>query len=143
MKAGTRRIDANQEMLALGVCNLAGSFVKSMPVTGSFSRTAVNYATGVKTPASGIYTGILVLLVNTSGCMYTQSKNFLQIYYPLRQKSRGFSLTNIHKNQLSAFIEWVPNPINICNATQDELLLHSYGLEHGESANLVGFKDSP
>ena len=57
-----RQVDANQEMLALGLCNLAGSFVQSFPTTGSFSRTAVNSASGVKTPAGGIFTGGLVLL---------------------------------------------------------------------------------
>ena len=50
-------------MIALGLCNLAGSFFRSMPTTGSFSRTAVNFASGVKTQAGGIYTGALVLLV--------------------------------------------------------------------------------
>ena len=35
-------MDASQEMLALGLCNIAASFVQSMPITGSFSRTAVN-----------------------------------------------------------------------------------------------------
>ena len=49
-------------MIALGFCNLAGSFVQSFPTTGSFSRTAVNSASGVKTQAGGIYTGALVLL---------------------------------------------------------------------------------
>ena len=57
-----KQIDANQEMIALGMCNLAGSFVQSFPTTGSFSRTAVNSASGVKTPAGGIYTGGIVLL---------------------------------------------------------------------------------
>ncbi|CAG0890296.1 unnamed protein product [Darwinula stevensoni] len=55
-------IDASQEMIALGLCNLVGSFFCSMPVTGSFSRTAVNAASGVKTPAGGLVTGALVLL---------------------------------------------------------------------------------
>jgi hypothetical protein len=36
--AGSKHVDANQEMIALGICNLAGSFVRSMPTTGSFSR---------------------------------------------------------------------------------------------------------
>jgi MFS superfamily sulfate permease-like transporter len=67
-KAGTRRIDVNQEMFALGICNLVGSFFKSMPTTGSFSRTTVNYSSGVKSPAGGIYTGILVLLVKSLAC---------------------------------------------------------------------------
>ena len=49
-------------MVALGVCNLLGSFVQSMPTTGSFSRTAVNSSSGVKTPMGGIYTGALVIL---------------------------------------------------------------------------------
>ena len=51
-----------QEMYALGMCNLIGSFVQSMPVTGSFSRTAVNSTSGVRTPAGGIVTGLLVVL---------------------------------------------------------------------------------
>lgn len=55
-------IDASQEMIALGFCNLLGSFVSSMPTTGSFSRTAVNAASGVRTTMGGIYTGALVLL---------------------------------------------------------------------------------
>ncbi|KAL0123840.1 hypothetical protein PUN28_005995 [Cardiocondyla obscurior] len=55
-------LDATQEMLSLGLCNIVGSFFQSMPVTGSFSRSAVNNASGVKTPLGGIYTGILVIL---------------------------------------------------------------------------------
>jgi hypothetical protein len=50
-------LDATQEMIALGVCNIFGSFVRSMPVTGSFTRTAVNHASAVKTPLGGIFTG--------------------------------------------------------------------------------------
>ncbi|XP_066949703.1 sodium-independent sulfate anion transporter-like isoform X7 [Macrobrachium rosenbergii] len=60
--AGSKTIDATQEMYALGLCNLVGSFLQSMPVTGSFSRTAVNSTSGVKTPAGGVVTGILVVL---------------------------------------------------------------------------------
>ncbi|XP_050734429.1 sodium-independent sulfate anion transporter-like isoform X4 [Eriocheir sinensis] len=60
--SGGKTIDATQEMYALGMCNIIGSFVQSMPVTGSFSRTAVNSTSGVKTPAGGIATGLLVVL---------------------------------------------------------------------------------
>ncbi|KAK7576361.1 hypothetical protein V9T40_012647 [Parthenolecanium corni] len=55
-------VDATQELFTLGICNMAGSFVSSMPVTGSFSRSAVNHASGVRTPIGGLYTGILILL---------------------------------------------------------------------------------
>nr|XP_005585257.1 PREDICTED: sodium-independent sulfate anion transporter isoform X1 [Macaca fascicularis]XP_015294414.1 PREDICTED: sodium-independent sulfate anion transporter isoform X1 [Macaca fascicularis] len=56
------RIDANQELLAIGLTNVLGSFVSSYPVTGSFGRTAVNSQSGVCTPAGGLVTGVLVLL---------------------------------------------------------------------------------
>ncbi|XP_072501339.1 sodium-independent sulfate anion transporter isoform X2 [Notamacropus eugenii] len=55
-------IDSNQELLAIGLTNLLGSFVSSYPVTGSFGRTAVNAQTGVCTPAGGLVTGFLVML---------------------------------------------------------------------------------
>ena len=55
-------VDVTQEMMALGLCNVASSFVSSIPITGSFTRSAVNHASGVKTTASGIYTGAVVLL---------------------------------------------------------------------------------
>ncbi|XP_063265272.1 sodium-independent sulfate anion transporter isoform X5 [Prinia subflava] len=56
------RIDPDQELLALGVANVLGSFVSSYPITGSFGRTAVNAQSGVCTPAGGLVTGALVLL---------------------------------------------------------------------------------
>ncbi|XP_041362514.1 sodium-independent sulfate anion transporter-like [Gigantopelta aegis] len=65
-KAFARRnnyvIDASQELIAIGAANIIGSFVSSYPVTGSFSRTAVNAQSGVRTPANGIFTGAIILL---------------------------------------------------------------------------------
>lgn len=49
-------------MLALGLCNIASSFVQAMPVSGALSRGAVNHSSGVKTTFGGVYTGIIVLL---------------------------------------------------------------------------------
>lgn len=56
---GGAGINATKEIGALSLCNIIGSFVSSFPVTGSFSRSAVNHATGVKTPIGGIYTSKL------------------------------------------------------------------------------------
>lgn len=50
-------IDASQELITLSLCNIFGSFFSSMPITGSFSRSAVNHASGVQTPFGGVYTG--------------------------------------------------------------------------------------
>lgn len=59
---GGTGIDPTRELVALSLSNVCGSFVSSMPVTGSFSRSAVNHASGVRTPIGGIYTGALILL---------------------------------------------------------------------------------
>ena len=57
----TRKFDATQEMIALGFTNIFGSFFGAFPATGSFSRSAVNHNSGVRTPLGGIFTGTLVL----------------------------------------------------------------------------------
>ncbi|RDA85765.1 hypothetical protein CP532_6292 [Ophiocordyceps camponoti-leonardi (nom. inval.)] len=55
-------INPSQEMVAIGVTNLLGPFLGAYPTTGSFSRTAVNSAAGVRTPAGGLVSGLLVLV---------------------------------------------------------------------------------
>jgi SulP family sulfate permease len=46
------KIDANQELKALGLSNIIGSIFQSYPTTGGFSRTAVNDDAGAVTPMS-------------------------------------------------------------------------------------------
>lgn len=58
-----KSLDATQEMFALGLCNIFGSFVRSMPITGSFTRTAVNHSSGVKTTLGGLFTGISIVYI--------------------------------------------------------------------------------
>jgi SulP family sulfate permease len=63
MAAKTRdRIDPNQELVGQGLANLLGSFSQSFPVSGSFSRSAVNLNSGAKTGLSNVYVGLFVLL---------------------------------------------------------------------------------
>lgn len=57
-----KMLDATQEMLALGLCNIFGSFFMAMPTCGAFTRSAVSQASGVKTPFAGLYTGLIILL---------------------------------------------------------------------------------
>lgn len=49
-------------MIAVGLCNIFSSFFSAMPTTGSFTRSAVNHTSGVRSPLSGAFTGALVLL---------------------------------------------------------------------------------
>ncbi|KAG5927657.1 hypothetical protein E4U42_001979 [Claviceps africana] len=55
-------IDPSQEMVAIGMTNILGPFLGAYPSTGSFSRTAIQSKAGVRTPAAGLVTGIVVLL---------------------------------------------------------------------------------
>ncbi|CAB3224267.1 unnamed protein product [Arctia plantaginis] len=57
-----KTLDATQEIVALGFCSVISSFFRSMPVNGSFSRSAVSEASGVRTPGAGLYTGVIVIL---------------------------------------------------------------------------------
>ncbi|EAR09153.1 SulP family inorganic anion transporter [Reinekea blandensis] len=53
-------IDANKELVGLGLANVVGSFFKAMPVTGGFSRTAVNNNAGANTGLAAIITAVLI-----------------------------------------------------------------------------------
>jgi SulP family sulfate permease len=56
------RIVSNSELLGLGAANLASAVSGGFAVTGSISRSAVNYAAGANTPlASVISAGLIVL----------------------------------------------------------------------------------
>ena len=55
-------ISAQRELIGLGAANLAGCFFKCMPVTGGFSRSAVNYQAGAKTVFAGAITAVALTL---------------------------------------------------------------------------------
>ncbi len=56
------KINPNQELIAIGVNNTLGTLFSAYPSTGSFSRSALKSKSGVRTPAAGIPTGIVVLI---------------------------------------------------------------------------------
>jgi len=55
-------IEAGQELFALGMANLVGACFSCYPVTGSFSRSAVNQMTGACTQLAGMITSMMMLL---------------------------------------------------------------------------------
>jgi sodium-independent sulfate anion transporter 11 len=56
------KIDPNQELIAIGVTNTFGTLFGAYPATGSFSRSALKAKSGVRTPAAGILSGIIVIV---------------------------------------------------------------------------------
>ncbi|WP_340638148.1 SulP family inorganic anion transporter [Salinicola tamaricis] len=57
------RISPDQELIGLGSANLAAAFTSGMPVTGSLSRTVINFDAGARTPAAGALAAFGVGLV--------------------------------------------------------------------------------
>lgn len=56
------KIDSNRELVGLGLANVTASFFSAYPVTGGFSRTAVNYQAGAKTGLASFITAAIILL---------------------------------------------------------------------------------
>jgi SulP family sulfate permease len=57
-----QRLDSNQEFIGQGLANIATGFFSGYPSSGSFTRTAVNYKAGARTPMASVFSGIIVLI---------------------------------------------------------------------------------
>ena len=55
-----RRVHANQELVALGLANFSAAITGGYSVTGSFSRSVVNYDAGAKTGMASIITAVII-----------------------------------------------------------------------------------
>jgi SulP family sulfate permease len=54
-------VNPNQELIAIGSSNVVGSLFQSLPVSSSFSRSAIAEQGGAKTSLTNIFAGILIL----------------------------------------------------------------------------------
>ncbi|MBY0225093.1 MAG: SulP family inorganic anion transporter [Hyphomicrobium sp.] len=57
------RLDANQEFLALAASNLTAGLGRGFPVSGGMSQSLVNEGSGARTPLSGAFSAIFILIV--------------------------------------------------------------------------------
>lgn len=58
--SSTGQHEPNKELVAIGASNLGGSFFQSIPISGSFSRTAVNAQAGAETPLSDVFAATVI-----------------------------------------------------------------------------------
>ena len=56
------KVDANQELVALGIANLGAAFSGGYPVAGGFARSVVNFSVGARSGLASIFTAILITL---------------------------------------------------------------------------------
>ena len=57
-----RRVDANQDMLSLGLANLACAYGSGMPASASLTRSALNFEAGARTGLASMASGLMSLL---------------------------------------------------------------------------------
>lgn len=57
-----QQVDQNQDMLALGVSNLACAWFSGMPASGSLTRSALNQESGARTGLASMWSGLFCLL---------------------------------------------------------------------------------
>ncbi len=55
-------VDPNRELFTLGLSNTAAGLLSGMPVSASFSRTAVNEQAGARTPAANFFSALLLMV---------------------------------------------------------------------------------
>jgi len=60
LKHDNYKVVPNQELIAIGLGNIVGSFFQTYPATGGLSRTAVNNQVGANTPLAALISGMIV-----------------------------------------------------------------------------------
>lgn len=53
------KLDANQEMLGMGVANIGCAFLQGMPASGSLTRSQLNWDSGAASPLASMFSGLL------------------------------------------------------------------------------------
>ncbi|HPF69971.1 MAG TPA: SulP family inorganic anion transporter [Candidatus Krumholzibacteria bacterium] len=56
-----QRLDTNQEFVGQGAANILAGFLSGYPVSGSPTRTLLNYDAGARTPLAAVFSGLWVL----------------------------------------------------------------------------------
>ncbi len=77
-KDGHYVVDADKELLGLGMSKFVGAFFQAFPSTGSYSRSAINEDAGAKTGLSSVFAA---LIIGLSLLLFT--KAFYYIPYPV------------------------------------------------------------
>ncbi len=95
------RPDVNQDMLGLGMANLACSVSGGMPVSGSLTRSALNFASGAVSRLASILSGFLCLggLLVLGGHMALVPRSVLAALVV----AIAFSVVNRHHIRISLF----------------------------------------
>lgn len=101
------KVVPDQELIAIGINNLIGTFFNAYPATGSFSRSALKAKCGVRTPLAGIFTGSVVLLA-----LYCLTSSFFYIPKATLSAVIIHAVSDLLTHWKSTFNLWEVNPVD-------------------------------
>ncbi|MES3628897.1 MAG: solute carrier family 26 protein [Longimonas sp.] len=124
-------LDANKELVGLGMANVAGAFFQAYPTTGGFSRTAVNADAGAKTNAAALVSAGVIALT-------------LLVLTPLFYYMPNAVLASIVMVAVSGLVDW-KEAIYLWRVDRRDLMLMgitfvatlSFGIEEGIIAGVI------
>ncbi len=94
-----QKIEPNQELIGMGVANIACSFFGAVPGSSSFARSAVNFQSGAKTQMSSMMSSVVVLAVLA---FVTPVFNFIPVAALAAHLIRvGFKMINRHQIRIA------------------------------------------
>jgi SulP family sulfate permease len=95
-----QKIEPNQELVGMGVANIACAFFGAVPGSSSFARSAVNFQSGARTQMASMMSSVVVLGVLAVG---TQVFNFIPVAALAAHLIRiGFKMINWHQIRIAA-----------------------------------------
>jgi SulP family sulfate permease len=94
-----QKIEPNQELVGMGVANIACAFFGAVPGSSSFARSAVNFQSGARTQMASMMSSLVVLGVLAVG---TQVFNYIPVAALAAHLIRiGFKMINWHQIRIS------------------------------------------
>ncbi|HEY1793286.1 MAG TPA: SulP family inorganic anion transporter [Opitutaceae bacterium] len=94
-----QKIEPNQELIGMGVANIACSFFGAVPGSSSFARSSVNFQSGAATQLSSMMSSVIVLAVLA---YVTPVFNFIPVAALAAHLIRiGFKMVNWHQIRIS------------------------------------------
>lgn len=93
------QVDCNQQMTSMGIANIGCAFFSGMPISGSLTRSMLNYKSGATTPMSSMFSGAILtllyfFLINSIGQIPRSALATLIIWI-------GISLINRHDIEIA------------------------------------------
>jgi SulP family sulfate permease len=94
-----QKIEPNQELVGMGVANIACAFFGAVPGSSSFARSAANYQSGARTQMSSMLSSVVVLAVLA---FVTPVFNYIPVAALAAHLIRvGFKMINWHQIRIS------------------------------------------